>query len=271
MSWGRIKTILIILFLFTDIFLASGIFIANRKEAVLSPEVADAAVRLLEARGISVDKAIIPSKILSAPILQANNAVTDYAEFAKLLLGDGFTSADSTYSSDTGRLTFSGDKFVYESLISPAGSEAGTQIEVQRAVFSRLKLLGFDVSDAKILSASVKDGVYSLKIRDYFEKLPVFSSELEITATKNDIISISGCWFNRSDSGQYNSLKSAATVLVDFSAAYAGATPARITEVASGYSVFESELYHKSASLIPVSKITLDNGGEYLMDARAAE
>lgn len=271
MNWGRIKTILIILFLFTDIFLALIIFNSNKKETSVSPEVIDAAVEILNSHGISIDKSVIPSKIPSAPILQADNVITDYDEFAKKLLGAEFTINGSTYSSADAKLTFTGDTFTFESEKKPAPSKNAAQNKIEKATFSRLKKLGFDVSDAKAVSVSIENGTCKIKIRDYYKKMPVFSSEINVVATENDIISLYGCWYNRRSSGQSNLLKSTAAILVDFAPKYDGDTPAKISSTELGYSAFDIETYHKSASLIPVNRIRLDSGKEYFMDARAEE
>ena len=268
MNWGRIKTILIILFLFTDIFLAFSIFSSNQKEIKVPAEVIDASCEILKKHDISIDKSKIPSKIPSAPILQANNAVTSYEEFAQKMLGDDFAVSESTYSSKTAKLTFSGDTFTFKSTKKPTATENLAQNKLQKAVFAKLETLGFDMSDAIAVSVSVKNGVCTMKILDYYNKLPVFSSELTVVATADEIFSLSGCWYNRQSSGQTNILKSTAAILVDFAAKYDGGAPAEINSVELGYSIFDSETYHKSASLIPVNKIVISDS-VYFMDARA--
>ena len=270
MNWGRIKTILIILFLFTDIFLALIIFNSNQKEIEVSSEVIDSSCEILKKHGVSINKSVIPSEIPSAPILQADNVISSYDEFAKMLLGDDFTVNEDTYASKTAKLTFSGDTFTFESSKKPTSSKNVTQKKAQNAFFEKLEALGFDMSDAKAVSVSEKSGVYTMKILDYYDKLPVFSSEIKLVATASDIISLSGCWYNRKSSGQSNLLKSTASILVDFATKYDGATPAKISSVELGYSVFDSGTYHKSASLIPVNKIVIE-GIDCFMDARSEE
>ena len=270
MNWGRIKTILIILFLVTDIFLALIIFNSNLKETGVSPEIIDAACEILEEHGISPDRSLIPSKIPSAPVLQADNAITDYDEFAEKLLEGGYTVSGNTYSSEDKSLTFKGDTFKFNDKKKPDITENIRQIEIQKAVFSMLGELGFDMSDAKAVSASMESGVCTMRIRDYYKKKPVFSSELTVAATKDRILSLSGCWYNKRSSGQSNLLKSTAAVLVELASDYDGDTPAKISSIELGYSVFDSETYHRSASLIPVDRIVVGNK-KYYMDARAEE
>ena len=88
MSWSRIKTILIILFLLTDIFLAASILTAEKKENEISPEVLDASIQILKEHNIILNKSAELPKMFSVPVLQADNAINDYDAFAALVLGD---------------------------------------------------------------------------------------------------------------------------------------------------------------------------------------
>ena len=272
MNWGRIKTILIILFLFTDVFLAFSIFTSQKKETEISPEVVSATVEILEKHNILIDKSVISSKIAQASILQADNVISDYLEFANLVLGDGFIKESQTsfFEKDV-RLTFSGDNFSFEHTSNPDVSQNFTLNEAQKTAFSYLENLGFDTSGAKVISSSSSGGMFRIKIRDYAENMPVYSSEVEISVFKNGVHSVSGSWFNRRiSSNPNNNLKSPASVLVDFASTYEG-SDAKIESAELGYSVFDNETYHKSASLIPVTKIQLNDGSEYFMDSRASE
>ena len=273
MNWDRIKTILIVLFLFTDIFLAASIFTAKKEETKISPEVVDAAVKILNQNNISIDKSVIPTKFTQASVLQADNVISDYKSFAQSVLGDSFSSdGEGKFYTENAELTLSGDSFDFKLTENQDTSEAYSQSEAQKAVFSYLAGLGFDLSDAKVILASSENGVCNMKIRGFDEKLPIYSSEIKISASKNEIISFSGSWFNKRDNAaQDSTLKSITSILVDFSALYDGASRKSITSIESGYSVFDSATYHKSASLIPVTKITLDDKMEYFMDSRASE
>ena len=272
MNWGRIKTILILLFLVTDIFLAFTIRSAENKEKNVTPEVINAACEILSARGISADKSVIPSKIPSLPVLQADNAVTAYGDFAELILGEGaIDAADGVYRKEDALLTFSGDSFTYENKKELKEGGAVNPKELQNSVFRRLAALGFDLSDARVIHSSAGNGLLKMTIRDYYKKTPVFSSELTVTANKDGIAYVSGRWYNKRPGGQSNLLKSTAAVLVDFAADYNGETPVTISSVELGYNLSDSEVYHKSASLIPVNRIILDSGKEYIKDARSEE
>lgn len=273
MSWNRIKTILIILFLFTDIFLASSILTAEKKKAELSPAVLDATVQILKDKNIILDKSVIPKKNGSAHILQADNAITDYASFAELILGEACFKKDGyTYVSDKGEISFSGDSFAFNAVTTGKSSGMLTQKNAQKTAFSFLKGLGFNMSTAKAVSLLKKDGIWRIKIRDFAEKRPVFSSEINISVSDSGVISLSGSWFNQKETREQDSnLKSITGILIDFAEKYADGSLYKITALELGYSVFDNENYHKSASLIPVGKIIVDKNTEYFIDARTNE
>lgn len=273
MNRERIKTILIILFLFTDIFLALSIFTAKKEETSISPEVLDAAVQILENNDISLDKSNVPAKFPHASVLQADNVISDYDSFAKAVLGDSFSSrGDGLFVGKDTELTISGDSFYLKSVKSTDNSKSYTIGEAQKSVLSYLKGLGFNISGAKVISSSTDGGICNMKIRGFIQDLPVYSSEIDISVSRDGILALSGSWFNPRDSiGEDSALKSITSILVDFASSYDGTNKKSIKAIELGYSVFDSATYHKSASLIPVTKITLNDGNEYFMDSRSAE
>lgn len=273
MSWSRIKTILIILFLFTDIFLTASIVTSQKKKTELSPEVLDATTQILKDKNIVFDKSVIPDKTANAPVLQADNIITDYEAFARLILGENCSQKDGqSYTSKKGEISFSGDRFSFNAFTKgKLSSDSLTQKAAQKSVFSFLKELGFNMSTARVISSSENGGVWRIKIRDFAENRPVFSSESDVSVSSLGILSLSGRWFNqRGTREQDSSLKSITGILIDFSSEYADGNPCRITELEIGYSVFDNDNYHKSASLIPVGRIVVNDDTEYFMDARTS-
>ncbi|MBR4173355.1 MAG: hypothetical protein IKR46_03180 [Clostridia bacterium] len=267
MSWSRIKTILIILFLFTDLFLAASIFVAEKKETEVSQDVFDSAIYILSEHNITLSDSVTLPKISSATVLQADNAVTDYDSFAKMLLGENY---DENYVSEKGKIAFSGDKFSFVAKDIPSEIGAITEKAAQKKLFTFLKSIGFNMSGAKVVSAKEEDGIWRFTVRGYAEKLPVFSCELGAELSKNGIISLSGSWFNIRDTReQSGGIKSTLGLLIDFAEEFD--RPCKITEIDFGYSVFDNDNYHKSASLIPVNKLVLNDNTEYYLDARANE
>ena len=272
MSWGRIKTILIILFLFTDIFLAVSIFTAEKKESEISPEVYESAIEILRNNSIALDRSVVLPKVSSASVLQTDNAITDYESFARMLLGDDCVLISAKqYSSEKGEVEFWGDRISFKSYEDLENSEVLTQKKAQKKVFTVLKSLGLSMSDAKVISASDNGGIWTFTIRDFAGTNPVFSSEIEIAFADNKIISLVGSWFNKKDTREQDgSIKSITSVLIDFATNCSYATPANITSIEFGYSILDAESYHKSASLIPVDRIVLTDKTEYFIDVRGS-
>ena len=111
MNWSRVKTVLIILFLCTDIFLLATYLTSKYASSTISPEVIEATVDVLASNDITVDPSIIPQKIPGVMSFEAENVIFDYEAFAKSILGEKFTQTESGYEGVMGTISFSGDRF----------------------------------------------------------------------------------------------------------------------------------------------------------------
>ena len=59
MSWSKIKTLLIFLFLFVNIYLITNLYIKNDTSREVSAETVADTIKILEANNITIDKDII--------------------------------------------------------------------------------------------------------------------------------------------------------------------------------------------------------------------
>lgn len=267
MNWYRAKTILIILFLAADLFLLANIVGSTRKQTTVTPEVIASTIQVLKNHNIEINPSIIPNKTVSVPYAEADNVIFDYDEFARLFLGDSFTkSNDFLYKSQSGVIKFEGDSFSYASNISP-NSTIPDEKSAQDIASKFLKSKGFNIKDAKVLTAKATDGI-TLTFKNSVKSKPLFNSAVNVKISGNDVISASGSWFNVTDAkGQDNRLKAVTSTLIDFIPSIQN-VPTQITELTLGYIVPDSTLYHKSASLVPVWQIKEANGNIHYPDAR---
>ena len=114
MNWSRVKTILIILFLFTDILLGAGVISSTRKANTVEPEIISSTVSLLGQHNITIAPEIIPTKTPDAEYIEAENIITDYGKFAEDIMREKPQKTDEfTYETDRSVLSFSGDFFSY--------------------------------------------------------------------------------------------------------------------------------------------------------------
>jgi len=270
MNWGRVKTVLIILFLATDIFLLGIYLTSMHSSSTISDEVIADTVTALGNNKITVNPDIIPKKVQRAPYAEAENVMTDYETFAKNLLGDNIQKIDYGYESPLGKVTFYGDRFNYTTtayhFVSANTNTVFDAATAQDIVITSLKRLRFDLSSATV-SVKEQDNAYVVTIENSVNSLPVFNSQVVATISKSGECSLSGIWFNQTESaGSDMEFKRVTSALIEFIPQLPEGC--EIVKIETGYNIFDKESFHKSATLIPVWHITCKDGSTYLLDAR---
>lgn len=270
MNWSRAKTILIILFLLADLFLLVNLVTSTYKSTAVTPEIIASTKQILKNQGIKIDTSLIPANVNPAPYAEADNVITDYDAFSKLFLGENFVkTGDFLYESNIGTLSFTGDSFSFEAKSSPDNTILDEK-SAQSAVLTFLKGKGFDLSKAELYSEKTADG-FTIILKNTVNSLPLFNSVITATVSRNNVVKLSGSWFNHIGvKGAVNELKTVTSILIDF-IPMVTATPTEITGLEIGYIVPDSSIYHKSAVLIPVWQITEANGLQHYPDARNPE
>lgn len=270
MNWSRVKTVLIILFLCTDIFLLATYLSSKYSSSVISDDVINSTVEVLASNSITIDPSVIPQRTPHIPYTEAENVIYDYEAFAKSILGEALFQTDSGYESNTGRMTFHGDSFSFT--VNPeafALSDTMLVTEEKTAkeiVLTTLENLGFDLKNAEISVSKTNDG-YSVILENTANSLPIFNSQVTVALSDFGITSFSGIWFNEAPSqSSTNSLKSITSVLIDIIPQVSGET--EIVSLELGYNSFDKLSYHKATALIPVWKVNCKDGSTYLLDAR---
>ncbi len=272
MNWSKAKTILIVVFLFTDIFLATTIYKSNRKASYIPADIIDSTISILKDNNITINRELISSEIEMLSTIQGDNVVTSYEEFAEKILGNGFILLDeTTFKSDSGKLYFNGDSFRFESTGKLSGNNSLSPMECEKKIKSTLQGYGFVFTNVSTKVSEKPENGYTIIFQDYYNSSPIYASNVIVMADDSgNITQLSGTWYNIKDDFQTddNELKSVTSILIDFISEYGINAPCEIVGLDLGFNVFESEIYHKSASLIPVQKITLKGGKEYYIDSR---
>ncbi len=270
MNWYRAKTILIILFLFADLFLLATIITSTHQQTTVTPEIIASTAKILKNQGITINTDLIPDKIVSVPYAEADNVISDYDEFAKLFLGDDFTKSEEfLYKSHTGTIKLDGDSFNYSRNI-PYNDASITEKNAQNIASEFLESKGFNISDAEIGTEKTTDN-FTIIFRNTTNSLPLFNSVVTVKISGSDVTAVSGSWFNVTGAkGQDSKLKAVTSALIDFIPSIT-AIPTQITELTLGYTVLDNTLYHKSAALVPVWQIKEANGNVHYPDARNPE
>ena len=259
MNWYRAKTVLIILFILTNIFLFYNIVFSGKNNFYISDDIIKYTVSVLENNGITINSEIIPRKKFSAHQFEADNIIESYDEFAKNVLGEDCVKiSDILYESAAGTVEYNGDKFTIT-----ANSENITEnFADEKDAVSFLKNFGIHISDFEY-----NQGTFEKKV----DNLCVFNSELSVIQSENGTV-ISGVWFEKNSKSisSSNEMKPITSVLIDFiSDENRPQGNIEITGLEWGYMVYDTENYHKSIVPVPVWKITLADGSYVYMDARA--
>ncbi len=270
MNWYRAKTILIFLFLFADLFLLVNIIGSTRKQTSIAPEIITSTVHVLKNHGIEINTDLISQKIISPTYAEADNVITDYDEFAKLFLGDSVSKNDVLiYESAAGTMKFDGDSFNYTGKLE-SGTAISDEKSAQDFASKFLKEKGFDLSDSVTDIKKNPNGM-DVTFTNTVKSLPVFNSVVAISISNDNVISVSGVWFNvTSAKGQDSNVKTVTSALIDFISS-ASSAPTQITGISLGYIVPESNFYHKASSLVPVWEIKEANGKIHYPNARIVE
>lgn len=269
MNWGRVKTVFIILFLISDLFLLSILINSEWKQGITSSDVIDSTVQILSANGITINPDIIPKKVSHVPYAEAENIITGYDIFAKKLLGeDAKKTTDDTFESPSGLILFDGNSFCFKSKTEPVGGNISEK-EAENIAAEFLSSLGFKLKNTDNNTEKTSSG-YTVTFENTVGGFPVFNNIVTVEIQGKSVATASGIWFNLIDnSGPESDLKSITSVLID-SITNLNLSGSNITldKLSLGYTIPESNTYHKSAVLVPVWEIRDTGANTYYTDAR---
>lgn len=271
MNWSKAKNILIIFFLCTDLFLLSIMLLSTQRTSVVTDDIIDYTITILNNNRIYIDPNIIPRRTNRLPMAEAYNIISDYESFAKLLAGDdaAMTGTD-LYSGSNGTVSYVGDKFDFTTkgeLFSDITAGLN-QSNAPQIALDILKNYNFD-DNGLLFDTTENNGRYTVTVTKEDDGLYYFNCALELVMTSDGLEKISGSWFYETGTrGERIDLKSVAGVLIDYiSLANRPAEEEYIAALDLGYSVLEEDIYHRQAMFTPCWRITLDNGSEYVLNA----
>lgn len=271
MNWNRAKTILIIFFICTNLFLLATIFASTGKTSIITDDIISSTTQILKNNQIEIDPAIIPRKTQALPLLEAENIIGSYEEFSKKLLGeDCKASSPNVFISSQGTLTLSGDtfEFVPDTPLFPEICEKITPSNARSIAESVLKKYNFEDRDLQFDIKTFKDD-FIINVSKKKDSVYYYSCNLQLTISPSGLKYLGGSWFyEKKEAPEDVTLKSVTGVLIDYiSVANRPTSPETITSIDLGYSVNEKDIYHKTAILTPSWRITLISGREFILNA----
>lgn len=269
MNWSKAKNILIIFLLLTFLLLSAMIYDSEKKSSRIQPETINYAINLLHARGIDIDPKIIPTTIDTLHILEVQNVISDYSEFAKIAIPDCSKVSDVIFSSNKATIEFFGDKFTI-TYINGYKTDKKLKSPAEKAK-SYLAGLGIDVSNASVSTSNNAEGLFSVTFVKFIEELSFFDSKLTVTFDGENIIRVSGTWFNEAPLPASSAMIDFPHgLLIKYSSSNETFSNINITDLALGYAINEDGVYHKQATLIPVYRVITADNREFYIDARRA-
>lgn len=271
MNWSKAKTILIIFFLFVDIFLAANVFPGNTAK-IANEETVNSTVEVLKDRGIIISPETAVQKKKNYKYIEANNAIESYDEFAKKTVGNAAKCTDgNSYEGGGGKISFNGDAFVFIPRETAENGGIGTASEAQSIAKKALTNLLPSLEKAEISSEIIPDG-YRVTFTNNADGMTFFNSRVSVDVCMKKVKTVSGSWFYKTEAtGKDNSVKSITSALIECIPLLSSDKNTEITSIDLGYTLFEENTYHKSAVLIPVWQMTAADGRQIYIDARSTE
>ena len=270
MNWSKVKSVMIIFLILMNLAFLSYIVFDNALQKKQNTQMAQTTASLLQSRNISVDEKLIADCAAydSVQSVYVNNAVSDYKDFARKILGENAVSkSDNVYTSELGKIEYSGDFFSASAeknkLLS---AETVSSNNAKKTADNYLAEIGIDTkkSQSELIEENNK---YKVVYSKNINSLPIFRTELTVEMTSKGIVGLFGIWYNISTQKSPEiKLKSISGVLVEYMNEKTSEN-VQINNISLGYYILDPDTYHESMFLTPVWQIS-DNTGTTYLDAR---
>ncbi len=271
MNWSRIKTILILLFSVVNIVLVVNILITTNRATTVNVDTITNTVQILERNHISIQEALISSKMESMGITEVENALADKEVFIQRMLGEGYAQNENQYVLGNKTLLFTQSYFEYTDTDPQENLASQQQITDYTSDF--LEAAGIRDAKKKIHFVSPsEDGKFFITYMQYIDDLPLFDSIIQVVADETGIQSMKGYWVQQSTqalvSGAKTPLRHITGILVDMINNPGISGEVQITGIETGYSIGNSrnDMSHRVLPAFPAYKVHLSTGEELVFD-----
>ncbi len=269
MNWNKAKSILIVFLLCTSLILSYMLISAKEKSMAINPKTVEHTINLLSEKGITVSSDQISKRISTELIYNVENVISDYAAFAEKVFPACTPGENNSYISEdgSGKINFFADRFnitYYDGY--PTSHRLKSPADKAREY---LLSIGIDVGDAEITTANDSEGIFTVSFTNLLGKHPFFDCNIKAVLKGENLMSISGTWFDEVDILPAQSeLKPLTSLLIDYSAHTADFRNIEIADITFGYSINEYGVYHKQSTVSPIYQIISTNGKIFYVDAR---
>lgn len=255
MNWSRVKTILILFFLCTNLFLVSVIVMSGHRVHTISDEIIHSTGEILKNNRILMNEKLIPKRVSFLPELAGIPAAEDEEWISGILGGQAEKLGEGEYQGEHGTLT------VQDQTISFSGSIPLEKMQEgeANAIMNFMQQRGMDRSQIRIQQLP-ESGVW--RLTEQVNEAEIFDQGFDLTVENGAVVKLTGSWLvSLKKKKEAAAQKNAAEILLDFVGIESRPQDeVTITSLEPGYAYSET--------LYPVWRISLSDGSVYLMDAR---
>ena len=196
MDWTKAKTILIIAFIITNVFLFYNLEKdkpSAESYSSLTEERLEDVKEILSERGVSL-LSEIPREMPEVASLEVAYLQMDKYEQARVFLGDKFNSKDEAFSKAGESLkVLEGKKLIYENTQTINSYEIGLD-EARESAELFLKEKGISLDDAVLETISAENGLVRLVYVQTAENLPFENGQMEILLSGDKVVRLERIW-----------------------------------------------------------------------------
>lgn len=269
MNWSKAKSIMIVFLLCTSLILSYMLISAKEKSLTINPQTIERTVNLLEKRGVSVSNDLISKRISTELIYNVENVITDYAVFAEKVFPSCTPGENNSYMAPdgSGKINFFADRF---NITYPDGYPTSHRLKSPAdKAREYLISIGIDVGGAEVTTANDSEGIFTVSFTNSLGKYPFFDCNIQAVLKGENLMSISGTWFDEVDIlPSQSELKPLTSLLIDYSTHNQAFSNIEIIDMSFGYSINEYGVYHKQSTVSPIYQIITADGKLFYIDAR---
>jgi len=282
MNWGRAKTILIIMFLVTDVVLLFVLMQTKLRASRIPEKTIQETVQILTSRQIQIKPEQISDKRMTSKNMLMTNFFKEPEVVAKKLLGQGAVTVfenpghyEYQFESSQGTLHLRGEGISYVSKkeVVPYGAEGLPGGEtISAMVLEALQKFGFEKATVSLENIYEQDGLYHVTVVPIHNGEKIYGINMHITADSEAIVTLEGHWFiaGEETENKEETLIDITTVLTELALRHEGDSMV-ISEIITAYYVPYEFLGSFEITAVPIYVIQDEAGGVHLFDAHTGE
>ncbi len=276
MSWSKVKTLLIILFLFLNIFLAYNLYYKNGTSGEISTRTIEETVEILKRNNVEIDKSIISRKTRKIKKVEILNSIDTHYSLAKSLIGECYKTEDG-YTGELGEIKYKEVAFEYVNY-DKTNKKSITESNAIDVAVKFLKEKGFEIKSADVRDFLKNDKNYIVKFGKSIGDYPVYESYLTVKISSDGmLLGAEGYWPQvKNNSGDTNvEVVNETTVLINLLSLeeFNYGIENTIVDIQLGYTLGSQPETETPIllTLLPSYRVILKNGENYIFDAKTGE